>query len=70
MIRSRAKQEKREKEALVFNKTVLPWALLGLLAAGNATASTWVESINGDLANNWLSPSALTLTAGNNLVQA
>jgi len=43
-------------------------AIAAILLSGNAWAASWTESVNGDLSNNGLAPSALVLTNGSNPV--
>jgi len=43
---------------------------LGLLISSSAVATNYDESINGDLSNDRLNPTALTLTQGSNMITA
>jgi hypothetical protein len=43
-------------------------AIAAILLSGNAGAVSWAESVNGDLSNNGLAPTALALTNGSNPV--
>src|SRR5689334_18353067 len=43
---------------------------LGTLLSSSASATSYDESVNGDLSNDRLNPTALTLTQGSNMITA
>src|SRR5438270_3998600 len=54
--------------ALSYKKSLFSTAVCALLAAAPAKATIYNEAISGDLSNNPLAPTALTLTPGLNSV--